>query len=138
MHHGRSTEMHNIVVAGILSLLLAVAAVPVAAQVAGSTTIGVAPDEVKTLTRGWSAKKQILDKPVYNDQDERVGEVEDLIITPDKALSYAIIGVGGFLGLGTHSVAVPVNQFQTEGVKIVLPGATKDTLKAMPPFVYSR
>ena len=68
--------MHNIVVAGILSLLLAVAAVPVAAQVAGSTTIGVAPDEVKTLARGWSAKKQILDKPVYNDQDERVGEVE--------------------------------------------------------------
>ena len=77
--------MHNIVVAGILSLLLAVAAVPVAAQVAGSTTIGVAPDEVKTLARGWSAKKQILDKAVYNDQDERVGEVEDLIITPDKA-----------------------------------------------------
>jgi hypothetical protein len=92
--------MHNIVVAGILSLLLAVAAVPVAAQVAGSTTIGVTPDEVKTLARGWSAKKQILDKPVYNDQDERVGEVEDLIITPDKALSYAIIGVGGFLGRG--------------------------------------
>ena len=87
--------MHHSVVAGILSLLMAVAAVPVAAQVAGSTTIGVAPDEVKTLARGWSAKKQILDKPVYNDQDERVGEVEDLIITPDKALSYAIIGIGG-------------------------------------------
>ena len=90
---------------------MAAAAVPVAAQVAGSTTIGVSPDEVKTLTRGWSAKKQILGKPVYNDQDERVGEVEDLIIAPDKSLSYAIIGVGGFLGLGTYHVAIPVSKF---------------------------
>jgi sporulation protein YlmC with PRC-barrel domain len=129
--------MHHSVVAGVLTFLLAVAAVPVAAQVAGSTTIGVSPDEVKTLARGWSAKKQILDKPVYNDQDERVGEVVDLIISPDKSLSYAIIGVGGFLGLGTSHVAVPVSQFQNEGTKILLPGATKDTLKAMPPFVYS-
>ena len=57
--------------------MMAVAAGNVAAQVAGSTTIGVSPDEVKTLARGWSAKKQILGKPVYNDQDERVGEVEE-------------------------------------------------------------
>jgi sporulation protein YlmC with PRC-barrel domain len=118
--------------------MMAVAAGNVAAQVAGSTTIGVSPDEVKTLARGWSAKKQILGKPVYNDQDERVGEVEDLIIAPDKSLSYAIIGVGGFLGLGTYHVAVPVSQFHSGDGKIVLPGATKDTLKAMPPFVYSQ
>jgi sporulation protein YlmC with PRC-barrel domain len=130
--------MHKTVVAGVLSLLMAIAAAYVAAQVAGSTTIGVSPDEVKTLARGWSAKKQILGKPVYNDQDERVGEVEDLIIAPDKSLSYAIIGIGGFLGLGTQHVAVPVGQFQSGDGKIVLPGATKDTLKAMPPFVYSQ
>ena len=130
--------MHTTMMAGVLSLLLAVAAVPVGAQVAGSTTTGVSPDEVKTLTRGWSAKKQILGKPVYNDQDEQVGEVEDLIVTPDKSLSYAIIGVGGFLGLGTYDVAIPVDQFQSSDGKIVLPGVTKDTLKAMPPFQYSK
>ena len=130
--------MHTTMMTGVLSLLLAVAAVPVGAQVAGSTTTGVSPDEVKTLTRGWSAKKQILGKPVYNDQDEQVGEVEDLIVTPDKSLSYAIIGVGGFLGLGTYEVAIPVDQFQSSDGKIVLPGVTKDTLKAMPPFQYSK
>jgi len=130
--------MHTTIMAGVLSLLLAVAAVPVGAQVAGSTTTGVSPDEVKTLTRGWSAKKQILGKPVYNDQDEQVGEVEDLIVTPDKSLSYAIIGVGGFLGLGTYDVAIPVDQFQSSDGKIVLPGVTKDTLKAMPPFQYAK
>jgi sporulation protein YlmC with PRC-barrel domain len=117
---------------------MAVAAVNVAAQVAGSTTIGVSPDEVKTLARGWSAKQQILGKPVYNDQDERVGEVEDIIITPEKSLSYGIIGVGGFLGLGTHQVAIPVNQFKSGDGIILLPGATQDTLKALPPFEYSK
>jgi PRC-barrel domain len=134
----RSAKMQKTVVAGVLSVMMAVAAGNVAAQVAGSTTIGVSPDEVKTLARGWSAKKQILGKPVYNDQDERVGEVEDLIIALDKSLSYAILGVGGFLGLGTYHVAVPVSQFTSGDGKIVLPGATKDTLKAMPPFIYSQ
>jgi hypothetical protein len=134
----RSAKMQKTVVAGVLSVIMAVAAGNVAAQVAGSTTIGVSPDEVKTLARGWSAKKQILGKPVYNDQDERVGEVEDLIVAPDKSLSYAILGVGGFLGLGTYYVAVPVSQFTSGDGKIVLPGATKDTLKAMPPFIYSQ
>jgi len=138
MPHERSVEMRKTVVAGLIGLMIAVAAVSVAAQVAGSTTIGVSPDEVKTLARGWSAKKQILGKPVYNDHDERVGEVDDIIIAPDKSLSYAIIGVGGFLGLGTHQVAIPVNQFKSGDGKILLPGATKDTLKAMPPFEYSK
>jgi hypothetical protein len=63
----RSAKMQKTVVAGVLSVMMAVAAGNVAAQVAGSTTIGVSPDEVKTLARGWSAKKQILGKPVYND-----------------------------------------------------------------------
>ena len=45
---------------------------------------------------------------------------------------------GGFLGLDTYHVAVPVSQFTSGDGKIVLPGATKDTLKAMPPFIYSQ
>jgi sporulation protein YlmC with PRC-barrel domain len=130
--------MRHTVVAGLMGLIMAVAAVNVAAQVAGSTTLGVPATEVTTLARGWSAKKQILDKPVYNDNNERVGEVDDIIIAPDKSLSYAIIGVGGFLGLGEHYVAIPFNQFKSVDDKYVLPGATKDTLKAIPTFKYAK
>jgi sporulation protein YlmC with PRC-barrel domain len=121
-----------------MGLLMAVAAVNVTAQVVGQTTLGVPATEITTLTRGWSAKKQILDKPVYNDNNERVGEVDDIIIAPDKSLSYAIIGVGGFLGLGEHHVAIPFNQFKSVDGKYVLPGATKDTLKAIPTFNYAK
>jgi hypothetical protein len=130
--------MRNTVVAGLMSVMVAVAAVNVAAQVAGSTTLGVPATETTSLAHGWSAKKQILGKPVYNDHNERVGDVDDIIIAPDKSLSYAIIGVGGFLGLGEHYVAIPFNQFKSGDGKYVLPGATKDTLKAIPTFNYAK
>jgi sporulation protein YlmC with PRC-barrel domain len=106
-------------------------------QVAGSTELGVAAAELREITRGWSAKRQIIGQPVYNNKDERVGQVEDIIIAPDKAVSYAIVGAGGFLGLGKHDVAIPVNQFKVTDGKLVLAGATKDALKAMPEFEYA-
>ena len=107
-------------------------------QVAGSTQLGVAAAELREITTGWSAKRQIMGQTVYNDKDEKVGQVEDIIIAPDKAVSYAIVGAGGFLGLGKHDVAIPVKQFKLKDGKLVLAGATKDTLKAMPEFEYAR
>jgi sporulation protein YlmC with PRC-barrel domain len=108
------------------------------AQVAGSTTMGVTVEEMKVVALGWSAKKKILGKAVYNDKNEKIGTVDDLIITPDKSVSYAIVGVGGFLGMGKHDVAIPVNQFKEDKGRIVLAGATKDALKAMPKFEYAK
>ena len=106
-------------------------------QVAGSTQLGIAAAELREVTSGWSAKRQIMGQTVYNDKDERVGQVEDIIIAPNKAVSYAIVGAGGFLGLGKHDVAIPVTQFKVKDGKLVLAGATKDKIKAMPEFEYA-
>jgi sporulation protein YlmC with PRC-barrel domain len=130
--------MRNTVIAGIMGVMLAVAAVDAAAQVAGSTSPGISVEELKTIARGWSATKQILGKSVYNDKNEMVGDVDDLIIAPDSSVSYAIIGVGGFLGLGERQVAVPVSRFKHSEGRIVLPDATKDALQAMPSFQYAK
>jgi sporulation protein YlmC with PRC-barrel domain len=108
------------------------------AGVAGSSTIGITTDEVKVVAMGWSAKKKILGKAVYNDKNEKIGVIDDLIVAPDRSLSYAIVGVGGFIGMGKHDVAIPVNQFKGENDKIVLPGGTKDALKALPKFEYTK
>lgn len=108
------------------------------AQVAGTATVGVTVTEMKEVIMGWSAKKKVLGKPVYNDANQKVGSVDDIIITPDKSVSYAIVGTGGFVGLGKHDVAIPVSQFRVDKGKIVLPGATKDALKALPEFTYSK
>jgi sporulation protein YlmC with PRC-barrel domain len=108
------------------------------AQVAGSTLIGVSVAEMRDVTSGWSAKRQILGQPVFNDKNERVGSIDDIIVAPDKAVSYAIINAGGFIGLTKHDVAIPVSQLKLVDNKLVLAGATKEALKASPPFEYAR
>ena len=107
-------------------------------QVAGTVTLGVAVAEMKEVATGWSAKKQFLGKTVVNEKGEKVGKIEDVIITPEKAISYVIIGAGGFLGIAKHDVAIPVTQLKHEGDKIVLPGATKEAVKALPKFEYAK
>ena len=107
------------------------------AQVAGSTLLGVSYGELRDVTFGWSAKRQILGQPVFNDHDERVGSVQDVIIGGDKTVTYAIINAGGFTGLTKHDVAVPVSKFKLIDGKLTLEGATKDALKASPAFEYS-
>lgn len=135
------TVMICLAMVGMMGNALAQQQAPVAAQekapVAGMS-IGVSADELVTVAKGWSAKNQIMGKNVYNDKSEQVGVVEDLIITPDKAVSYAIIGTGGFIGMDKHDVAIPVNQLKMEGGTITLPGATKDALKAMHTFQYAK
>jgi hypothetical protein len=85
-----------------LAAALSVGAATAHAQVAGSQTIGVSQEEMKLVATGWSAKKNILGKGVYNDKNEKIGTVDDLIIAPDKSVSFVIIGSGGFVGMGKH------------------------------------
>ena len=100
--------------------------------------LGITVDEVVVVAKGWSAKKQILGKAVYNDKKQKIGKVDDLIIAPDSAVSFAIIGAGGFLGIDRHDVAIPAKQLKIETGKITLPGATKEAIKAMPKFEYAK
>jgi len=131
-----SVASKTCIIALTLSLtLMAAVALAQAPPVVG--TIGITSDEVKTLAKGWSIKKDILNKDVYNDANEKVGVVEDIVVTPDKALSYAIVGTGGFLGMAKHDVVIPINQLKMKSGRINLPGATKESVKAMPEFKYA-
>jgi sporulation protein YlmC with PRC-barrel domain len=128
----------NRMAAVALSFLVLVPGGYAAAQVAGSTTVGVAVEEMKAVALGWSVKKQILGQSVYNEQKQRVGKIDDLIVAPDTSVSFAIIGAGGFVGLGRHDVAIPVSQLKQQDGKFVLPGATKEAIKTLPKFEYAR
>jgi hypothetical protein len=108
------------------------------AQVAGSTLLAVSVTEAREVADGWSAKRQILGRAVFNDQNEKIGAVDDIIIAPDKSVTYAIIGAGGFLGVARHNVAIRVSQLKVDGDTLVLPGATKEALKQAPEFEYAR
>lgn len=113
-------------------------ALPAVAQVAGSTTtVDVSIAETTRAAMGWSVKKSLMGKMLYNDAGQKVGKVNDLIISPDRSVSYVIVGAGGFIGLGRHDVAIPVSEVKEEGGRLVMAGATKDTVKAMPAFSYA-
>jgi len=60
---------------------------------------------LRELTLGWSAKRQLLGKAVFNDKSERIGVIDEIIIAPDKAVSYAIIGAG-VCGIGRPGLLV--------------------------------
>ena len=128
--------MKTMVLVAIVSLVIAAGAADSAAQTAGSTLIS--KEQLREVSTGWSAKKQILGKDVYNEAGEKVGDINDLIVAPSRAISYAIVGVGGFLGVGEHNVAVPVSKLKQQMGKIVLSGATKEALKAAPKFEYAK
>jgi len=122
-----------------LPALTALLAAPAAqAQIAGTTTIGMEITNVEVVTAGWSAKRQILGKTVYNQDGEQVGKIDDLIVSPGSTVSTIIIGAGGFVGLHRHQVAIPVAQLAERDGQFVLPGATKAAIKALPPFDYAR
>ena len=104
--------------------------------VAGVEPLGVTVEELVMVASGWSVKKQILGKDVFNDKGEKIGKVEDLIVAPNKSISYGIISAGGYLGINKHDVAIPASQFKSQNGKLTLPGATKEALRAMPPFKY--
>jgi sporulation protein YlmC with PRC-barrel domain len=131
----RKTLKHVMLIT-VLGLMLVATAGDAGAPVAGTMTLGTTMEVTQAIAVGHRASK-LIGAPVYNEQGERVGSIDDLIVTPDRALSYAIVSVGGFLGLGGRLVAIPVEQIRVEQDKLVLPGATKEALQKVPEFKYA-
>ncbi|MCC8403365.1 PRC-barrel domain-containing protein [Paraburkholderia sp. MMS20-SJTN17] len=92
--------------------------------------------DVVQLATGYRASK-IDGAPVFNHSHDKIGTIDDLIIGPNNPVPYAILSVGGFLGMGTHLVAVPWNSLQIVDRQMRLPDATKESLKALPEFRYA-
>lgn len=105
--------------------------------IAGKSTVGITVAETQMLVPGWRASK-LIGTHVHNDADKKVGKIDDLIISPDGKLTVAVVDVGGFIGMDTHKVAIPVRNFQKlQGDKAIL-NATADELKKLPEFKYSK
>jgi sporulation protein YlmC with PRC-barrel domain len=57
----------------------------------------------------WRASK-LIGLNVYNDDNEKIGGVTELIVDQSGKLEAVVVGAGGFLGLGEHDVAIPYGQ----------------------------
>ena len=128
--------MKTMLLIAVLGLMLPAMAGDAGAPVAGVVNLGTTVEVTKAIAVGHRASK-LIGAPVYNEQEERIGSVDDLIISPDRSVSFAVVSVGGFLGLGGRLVAIPVEQLQEKEDRFVLPGATKEALAKLPEFRYA-
>ena len=120
-----------------LTVLVTVAII-VGAQVPriAAAEVALVVVDVVAVADGYRASK-LRGATVVNSKNEKVGELDDLIVGKDRVL-FGIVQVGGFLGLGSHLIAVPYSSLQIseEGKRIVLPGASKEHVKDLPEFKY--
>ena len=93
--------------------------------------------DVAKVEAGYRASK-IIGATVYNGKKEKIGTVDDLILGPPDWAPYAVLSVGGLLGVGNHLVTVPLSKMQVAGDQFQVPDATKDTLRALPEFKYAK
>ena len=121
----------------IVSVLTSALSVQVQAQ-SGNAADTVVIYVVPETEEGFSAKKTFLGKAVYNENKQKVGTITDLLVAPDTSVAFVVIGAGGFVGLGKHNVAVRTSDLRVDDGKFVLPGATKQSLKAAPKLEYPK
>ena len=100
-------------------------------------TVEIAKVDVQKVAAGYRASK-VIGSNVVNEANETIGKIDDLLVTPDGKESYAVLSIGGFLGMGTHMVVVRYDSLKFADNKVVLPGGTKDGLKMLPAFQYSK
>ncbi|HEV2542001.1 MAG TPA: PRC-barrel domain-containing protein [Methylobacterium sp.] len=84
---------------------------------------------------------KLVGTTVYNNKNETVGEVEDLVIENGKTLTGVVVGVGGFLGLGESYVVLDPSTLaisNKDGKWAVHADTDKETLKNAPKFEYSK
>jgi sporulation protein YlmC with PRC-barrel domain len=99
------------------------------------------PAEIFTRLPAGTTVANFYKQNVYDPSDNKVGEVDDVLIDKEGRVTALIIGVGGFLGMGEKNVAIPFSALHASEKNnkwyLVL-NTTKDALKTAPGFTYDK
>jgi sporulation protein YlmC with PRC-barrel domain len=125
IHPGRKDMLARYITAGLAaSALLATVAF---AQAPTTTTdrANVAPAAASdsSFQGNWRASK-LVGLSVYNDNNESVGSINDLLTDKNGNIKAVVIGVGGFLGVGEHLVAIPFEKVKFVNEPIAYTGVS--------------
>jgi len=99
-------------------------------------TVDLVKVDVQKLSAGYRSSK-VVGTSVVNDAKETIGKIDDLLVSRDGKQPYAVLSIGGFLGMGTHLVVVPYDTLKFAGDQVILPGGTKEGLRMLPEFKYA-
>ena len=122
------------VLAGAAMIGLALLSGGVSAQ-GTAQTVELATVDVETLAAGYRASK-VIGTSVVNGAGETIGEIDDVLVSSDGKQPYAVLSIGGFLGIGERLVVVAYEDLRFGDKTVTLPGGTKDGLKMLPEFKY--
>ena len=91
-----------------------------------STKMAPAPATASDMSSSyqgtWRASK-LVGLSVYNDSNESLGSINDLLTDKSGDIKAVVIGVGGFLGVGEHLVAVPFDKIKFVSEPVAYTGA---------------
>ena len=92
--------------------------------------------DFSVVANGYRMSK-LLGSNVINDKNEKIGTLDE-VIADKKQLNFAVLQVGGFLGVGGRLIVVPYESLVIDdnGQKITLPGASKEELKKLTEYHY--
>src|SRR5260370_18448200 len=112
-----------------VSALLASAAF---AQTPTATTDRMARSEMSSSLHGdWRASK-VVGLYVYNDNNQSIGSINDLLMDKSGNIKAAVIGVGGFLGVGEHLVAIPFEKIKFVSEPVAYTGTAGNSSRHPP------
>jgi sporulation protein YlmC with PRC-barrel domain len=80
------------------------------APAASSTTTTTTTTTTEVSTKGNWRTSKLVGLNVYNDNNESIGSINDMLTDKNGDIKAVVIGVGGFLGIGEHLVAVPMDK----------------------------
>jgi len=104
----------TIVVAALGAGLAFLAPLATAQQAAPRT---IAADTSSDVAIGWSVKKSLLGKSIYNERDERIGVINDLLIGPDSTISHVIVSMAGKEKGDAQDLAIEASALQVHDGK---------------------
>ncbi len=86
---------------------------------------------------------KVIGSSVYNDKDQKIGTIDDILLSTNDKPAQAVLSVGGFLGLDSKLVEVPYSKLQfgdtnkNSDNRVLMQGATKDSLNGMQTYSYA-
>lgn len=91
-----------------------------------------------TPTGDWGTATggDLVGQTVYGSNGEEIGEIQDIVARSGGSSPEALVGVGGFLGIGERDVAIPLSQLRMDGDRVTT-SMTKESLTAMEPYEQS-
>jgi hypothetical protein len=129
--------MHKFTQSMLGALALSLAITGVAAAQGVQQTVALLKVDPSTLATGYRTSK-IVGSAVINEASETIGKIDDLIVTPEDKVPFAVLSVGGFLGMGERYIVIPFSNLEVNDKRMMLRGATKESLTALPEFHYTK